>query len=317
MPQIFRPSIPTASSPPAGEDSHPRLVPRMTGEGAARHLRSVPTPRNPDESKMDCGILVFRRYCHPMKAYEAKHYLMNAQILWDRVEDRTTYPFSLSAISKIEEIEFHPEVTFFVGENGSGKSTLIEALAVAWGFNAEGGSKNFNFKTFESHSPLHQALRLSKSAKKAKDGFFLRAESYFNVATRIEEMDAELAPGPPIIGAYGGKSLHKQSHGESFFALIENRFKGNGLYILDEPEAALSPSRQMSMIVRMHDLIKLNSQFIIATHSPILMAYPGAWIYQVSPRGLERVEYEDTEHYEITRNFLNRHKDMVAQLLEE
>jgi predicted ATPase len=253
-----------------------------------------------------------------MKSYEAKHYLMSAQILWERVENREAYPFSLPAISNIDEIEFHPEVTLLVGENGSGKSTLIEALAVAWGFNAEGGSKNFNFGTFESHSTLHKAIRLSKSTKKAKDGFFLRAESYFNVATRIEEMDDDPENNSPkIIGAYGGRSLHKQSHGESFFALIENRFKGNGMYILDEPEAALSPSRQMSMIVRMHDLIKRNSQFIIATHSPILMAYPNAWIYQVSSRGLERVAYEDTEHYEITRNFLNRYRDMVAQLLEE
>jgi predicted ATPase len=252
-----------------------------------------------------------------MKAYEAKHYLMSAQILWDRVENRDIYPFSLDAISKIDEIEFHPNATFFVGENGSGKSTLIEALAVAWGFNAEGGSKNFNFSTFESHSKLDQALRLSRSAKKAKDGFFLRAESYFNVATRIELLDQDTSLSSPIINAYGGKSLHKQSHGESFFALIENRFRGNGLYILDEPEAALSPSRQMSMIVRMHDLIKLKSQFIIATHSPILLAYPDAWIYQVSPTGLKRVAYENTEHYEVTRNFLNRHKAMVAQLLEE
>lgn len=255
-----------------------------------------------------------------MKAYEAKHYLMSAQILWDRVENHEAYPFSLPAISKIEEVEFHPQVTFFVGENGSGKSTLIEALAVAWGFNAEGGSKNFNFRTHDAHSNLHNFVRLTKSAKRARDGFFLRAESYFNVASDIERMDRDDdAPplSPPIKTYYGGKSLHEQSHGESFFALIENRFGGNGLYILDEPEAALSPSRQMSMIVRMNDLIKLNSQFIIATHSPILMAYPDAWIYQVSPRGLERVAYEDTEHYEITRNFLNRHKDMVAQLLEE
>jgi predicted ATPase len=142
------------------------------------------------EKYEDCRTDEIQRYCFSMKSYEAKHYLMSAQILWDRVENREAYPFSLPAISKIEEIEFHPEVTFFVGENGSGKSTLIEALAVAWGFNAEGGSKNFNFKTFESHSPLTNFMRLARSAKKAKDGFFLRAESYFNVATSIEEMDA-------------------------------------------------------------------------------------------------------------------------------
>ncbi len=244
-----------------------------------------------------------------MKSYEAKHYLMSAQILWDRVESRDAYPFSLPAISKIEEIEFHPQVTFFVGENGSGKSTLIEALAVAWGFNAEGGTINHMVSTRKSHSDLHKLLRLSKSAKKSRTGFFLRAESLYNIATEIDNIG--------YMETYGNKSLHEQSHGESFFSILENKFSGNALYILDEPEAALSPSRQMSMIVRMHDLIKLNSQFIIATHSPILMAYPNAWIYQVSPRGLERVAYEDTEHYEITRNFLNRNKDMMAQLLGE
>ena len=252
-----------------------------------------------------------------MKAFEAKHYLLQAQLMWDRVSDRSIYPFALPAIAHFHEIEFHPKVTYIIGENGSGKSTLIEALAVAWGFNAEGGSKNFNFGTFRSHSTLNEALRLVKGVKRAKDGFFLRAESYFNVATNIEQMDAEPGPGPPVINSFGGKSLHKQSHGESFFALLENRFHGNGLYILDEPEAALSPSRQMSMLVRMHDLIAENSQFIIATHSPILMAYPEAWIYQISPRGLERVEYEDTEHFQVTRNFLNRHEVLVRQLLED
>lgn len=215
----------------------------------------------------------------------------------------------------LDDLEFHPKVTFFVGENGSGKSTLIEALAVAWGFNAEGGTKNFKFNTFRSHSTLDEALRLIKGVKRARDGFFLRAESYFNVATNIEQLDSEPAFGPPVIESYGGKSLHQQSHGESFFALIENRFRGNGLYILDEPEAALSPSRQMSMLVRMHDLVAENSQFIIATHSPILMAYPDAWIYQIGSKGLERVAYEDTEHYEVTRNFLNRHESIMAQLL--
>lgn len=244
-----------------------------------------------------------------MRSYEAKHYLLKAEILWEKVEDRNRFPFSLPAISQIADIEFHPKVTFLVGENGSGKSTLIEALAVSWGFNPEGGTKNFNFSTHASHSSLSGHLRLTKGIKKAKDGFFLRAESYFNVATNIEELG--------VTQWYGGKSLHEQSHGESFFALIENRFGGNGLYILDEPEAALSPARQLSMLVRMNDLIKQNSQFIIATHSPILMAFPDAWIYHVTPRGLERVEYEDTEHFQITRSFLNRHDIMLKHLLEE
>jgi predicted ATPase len=249
-----------------------------------------------------------------MKAFEAPHYLLRATVLWDKVENRDAYPFALPAVRGLSDFEFHPKVTFFVGENGSGKSTLIEALAVAWGFNPEGGTKNFNFATHKSHSPLHEALRLTRSPRRAKDGFFLRAESYFNVATHIEKLD-EGPGGPPIIESYGGKSLHKQSHGESFFALLENRFRGNGLYILDEPEAALSPSRQLSMLVRMHDLIAENAQFIIATHSPILMAYPEAWIYQIGAKGLDRVAYEDTEHFEVTRNFLNHREAMLKQLL--
>lgn len=251
-----------------------------------------------------------------MKAYEARHYLLRAELMWERVEDRLTYPYDLPAIAGLREITFHPKVTFIVGENGSGKSTLIEALAVAWGFNPEGGSKNFNFGTFASHSKLYAALRLQKGVRRAQDGFFLRAESYFNLATNIEDLDRE--PGRrKIIESYGNRSLHKQSHGESFLALLQNRLGGHGLYIFDEPEAALSPTRQMSMLVRMHDLIAAESQFIIATHSPILMAYPDAWIYQLGPRGLERVNYEDTEHFAITRNFLNRHQDIVRQLLDD
>ena len=251
-----------------------------------------------------------------MKSFEAEHYLLRAELLWDQVKDRTAFPFNLPVISRLKEIEFHPKVTFLIGENGSGKSTLVEALAVAWGFNAEGGSKNFNFKTHLAHSNLHQYLRLVKSVRRAKDGFFLRAESYFNVATEIEKLDQEPSFSPRIIDAFGGVSLHSQSHGESFFALLENRFHGNGLYILDEPEAALSPSRQLSMLVRMHDLIAEKSQFIIATHSPILMAYPDAWIYQIGPKGLDRVAYEDTEHFQVTRDFLNRPQRMLDVLLE-
>lgn len=250
-----------------------------------------------------------------MKAFEARHYLLSAELLWDRVVDRSAYPYALPAVTNLHKIDFHPKVTFLVGENGSGKSTLIEALAVAWGFNAEGGSKNFRFNTFSSHTSLHRELRLIKSTRRARDGFFLRAESFFNVATNIEELDREPSFDEKIIESFGGRPLHEQSHGESFLALLENRLRGRGLYIFDEPEAALSPTRQMSMLVRMHDLVAAESQFIIATHSPILMAYPDAWIYQLGSNGLERVSYEETEHFAITRNFLNRHDDIVRQLL--
>ncbi|MFT3672560.1 AAA family ATPase [Aestuariivirga sp.] len=251
-----------------------------------------------------------------MKSFEARHYLLKASVLWDRVENRESYPYSLPVLRGLEEIVFHPKVTFFVGENGAGKSTLVEALAIAWGFNPEGGTKNFNFRTAEAHSSLHSNLRLTRGTKRARDGFFLRAESFFNVITTIDRLDEEPGAGPPIKDSYGGVSLHTRSHGESFFDLLEHRFGGHGLYILDEPEAALSPSRQLTMLVRMHDLIAQDSQFIIATHSPILMAYPDALIYQISSRGLERVAYEDTEHYQVTRAFLNRPGQMLEQLLK-
>lgn len=244
-----------------------------------------------------------------MKAFEAKHYLLNARIEWNRVTDRSAYPFGLPAISKIDSIEIHPEVTFLVGENGSGKSTLIEALAVAWGFNAEGGTKNHSSHSRRSHSALHEYLRFTKSPRKTGPGFFLCAESMYNIATEIDNVG--------YMESYGNKSLHEQSHGESFWSLLEHKFRGNALYILDEPEAALSPSRQMSMLVRMRDLVRQNAQFIIATHSPILMAYPGARIFQVSKHGLETIAYEDTEHFQITRSFLNRHELMIEQLFEE
>jgi predicted ATPase len=241
-----------------------------------------------------------------MKSFEAKHYLLRAQMLWDRVEDKNAYPFSLPVLNNFDSLEFHPEVTFLVGENGAGKSTLIEGIAKAWGFNAEGGSINFNFETVDTNVDLKKHLRLAKGIRKAKDGFFLRAESYFNVATQVDDLAAA--------HNYGGKSLHAQSHGESFFALFEKRFWGNGLYILDEPEAALSPTRQLSLLGRMHDLVAKNSQFIIATHSPIIMAYPDAWIYQISSSGINRVAYEDTEHYQVTKAFLANPKRMLDEL---
>ena len=243
-----------------------------------------------------------------MRAVDAQHYWIAARFERREGWDEKAYPFSLPVVRNLDELEFHPKVTFLVGENGSGKSTLIEALAVAWGFNAEGGSVNFSFGTRESHSPLHNFVRPIRSVKRAKDGFFLRAESHFNVATYVENTG---------VSGYGDVSLHEQSHGESFFALLDNRFRGEGLYILDEPEAALSPNRQLSFLSRLHELVNQNSQFIIATHSPIILGYPDAWIYQTTPSGLERVEYEDTDHFQVTRNFLNRRQTFLDVLLAE
>src|SRR5437879_241403 len=216
----------------------------------------------------------------------ASSYVSEIRLKRDAVESFDRYPFSLAAVRALDSLQLHPAVTFFIGENGSGKSTLLEAIAVACGFNAEGGSKNFRFGTRESHSELHRFLRVAKGFPRPRDGFFLRAESFFNVATEIEKLDEEPGAGPPIGPSYGERPLHEQSHGESFLALLVNRFRGEGLYLLDEPEAALSPSRQLSVLTRIHDLVQEKSQFIIATHSPIIMAYPDAYIYSFSEKGI-------------------------------
>ena len=207
----------------------------------------------------------------------------------------------------------HPQVTYFVGENGSGKSTLLEAIAVAAGFNPEGGSMNFRFSTRSSESSLAGAIRLVRSVRRPRTGFFLRAESFFNLATAIEQLDKQPG-GSPIIGSYGGRSLHEQSHGESFIALALHRFGPNGLYILDEPEAALSPLRQMSMLRRMRDLVQQGCQFIVATHAPILLSYPGAWIYELDEHGLRRVDYENTATVRVTREFLDDRDATLTEL---
>jgi len=222
--------------------------------------------------------------------------------------DDAVYPFNVPAVRTTDVLAFHPRVTFLVGENGSGKSTLIEALAVAWGFNAEGGSKDHRYATRDSHSALHRFVRPVRSPQKAQDGYFLRAESYFTTATYLETTGTFRA---------GQTGVHEKSHGESFFDLFQNRFEGQGLYIMDEPEAALSPSRQLSFLARLHELVQAGSQFIIATHSPIILGYPDAWIYQTSAHGLERVAYEDTEHYEVTKGFLNRREVYLNVLLAE
>ena len=232
-------------------------------------------------------------------------FLRSVQILPERIPDPGRYPFTIPALRRLRTLDFDPRITFLLGENGSGKSTLIEAIAVAAGFNAEGGSKNFNFTTRSSESGLWRCLRLVKTPRSPTTGYFLRAESFFNVATEIEKLGYD--------HAYGGP-LHEKSHGESFLALVENRFGPEGLYILDEPEAALSPSRQLVLLRHMHLLIRDGSQFIIATHSPILLAFPGARIYRFGEEGIEEVEYEETEAFRVTKDFLD-HRDRSLRTL--
>lgn len=231
------------------------------------------------------------------------------------VPDFGRYPFNLPAIVALESLRFETPVTFFIGENGTGKSTILEAIAVAYGFNAEGGSKNFNFNTRASHSELHEYLKLIRGHQRPGDGYFIRAESLFNVATEIERLDDGLHG--EIGRRYGDRALHEQSHGESFLAIFENRLRGGGLYLLDEPEAALSPLRQMALIRHIHDLVKANSQIVIATHSPILLAFPGATILEFTDQGVARTTYEETDHYRVTRDFLNRYPAMLRTLLAE
>jgi len=218
-------------------------------------------------------------------------------------EQATRYPRNIPAIAAVAALPLHPSVTFFVGENGSGKSTLLEAVALAVGLNPEGGSRNFNFATRESHSVLHHSLRVTKTAALPADLYFFRAESYFNVATEIERLD-EGGGGAPIISYYGGRSLHEQSHGESFFALFQHRLFGPGLYLLDEPEAALSPQRQIALLGLLHRHVEKGSQFVIATHSPILLAYPDSILYVLDQSGIRATDYRDCPPFRVTRAFL-------------
>lgn len=241
-------------------------------------------------------------------------YLLRVHLLPDRVPAPDHYPYCLPAVRHLGTLDFHPKVTFLVGENGSGKSTLLEAVAVAYGLNPEGGSRNFAFATRASHSPLGDCLRLVKAVGRPGDSYFLRAESFFNVASELERLDRVPAPGRRLIESYGGRSLHEQSHGESFAALFTHRFGGHGLYLLDEPEAALSPTRQLQFLVLLHDLCRRGSQFVIATHSPIIMAYPEAWIYALDEQGIRRVGYTETDHYLVTRGFLANPRRTLTEL---
>ena len=220
-------------------------------------------------------------------------FLRQLELRRDEVPSWDQYPFSIPAVRTLEELRFTSPCTFLVGENGCGKSTLIEAIAIKAGFNAEGGTKHFRTQLRPSESDLHSYLRIVREPRRERSGFFLRAETMFNVSTEAEGY-----------GDYGWERLHERSHGEAFLWVVLNRFRPRGLYILDEPEAALSPQRQLTLLARMHDLIQAGSQFIVSTHSPLLMAYPGAQILLLTTSGIEPTRLEDTEHYQVTRSVL-------------
>ncbi|GHU78851.1 ABC transporter ATP-binding protein [Clostridia bacterium] len=228
------------------------------------------------------------------------------------------YLRNIPAIKHLRSFTFHAPVTIFAGENGSGKSTLLEALAVHCGFNPEGGTRNFNFATSETHSKLYKSIRLTRSIPFPSEGFFLRAESYYNVATEIDRLkDRGLNDGESFMRHYGGKSLHEQSHGESFMALVTNRFGGNSIFFLDEPEAALSPARQLALLARIYELAREDSQFIIATHSPILMACPGAEVYELTEEGAALTPYGETANFTLMKQFVEAPDRMLHYLLED
>ena len=229
-------------------------------------------------------------------------------------EQHAGYPWELPAIAALARgLELHPKVTYLIGENGSGKSTLLEALAVAAGMNAEGGSSNYTFSTRDSHSELWRWVRLVRGVRRPRTDFFLRAESLFTAATYLEGLRDS---GDPL-ASYGGVPLHDQSHGESFLAVMLNRFGPDGLYLLDEPEAALSTQNCLTCLRRIHELVLAGSQFIIATHSPIVLAYPQATIYSCNEDGLEHVAYEDAEPVRLTQSFLDARERFLQRLLRD
>ena len=232
-------------------------------------------------------------------------------------DSQTRYPYNIPSIRNLGTLKLDPKVTIFVGENGSGKSTLIEAIAVAAGMNAEGGSKNFRFATRRSESTLHTAIDLVRGARREKDGYFLRAECMYNVATTLEKLDESGGAGPRLIDSYGGVSIHDQSHGESFFAIIANRLSDDSFIVMDEPESALSPSRQLYLLGQMHRLVEeKRCQILLSTHSPILMSYPGATLYRLSTTGIELVKLHETEHFKLTRDFLGNYRAYLHKLFK-
>ncbi len=226
-------------------------------------------------------------------------------------EMRQFYPHNILSIFHLDELNIRKPVTFIVGENGAGKSTLIEAVAINSGFNPEGGGRNFRFDTKQSHSNLFENITLVRGSERNQDGFFLRAESFYNVSSEVERVFE--GDAGTLESLYGG-NLHERSHGESFLSFFNHRLFGKGLYIFDEPESALSITSQFAMMIKMKELVEKDSQFIIATHSPILLAYPGADIFEVSDRGILPTDYESTEAFKLYHYFLNHYQTMINEL---
>jgi predicted ATPase len=231
-------------------------------------------------------------------------------MLQDTIPNNQMYPFNIPSLQDLQELEFPTNVTFFVGENGSGKSTLLEAIADRCDFNTAGGGRQNLYEVHKAESSLGEYIRLSWMPK-ISNGFFLRSETFYQFASHID-----LIEDPRRYNAFGGKSLHHQSHGESFLALFMNRFKGKAIYLLDEPEAALSPTRQLSLLKIMKDL-EHEAQFIIATHSPILLGYPNATIYSFDNGEIETIRYKDSIHYIVTKRFLDAPQTILSELFDE
>lgn len=233
-------------------------------------------------------------------------YIKGVLFEWNKIS-RSSYLREIEALRDVNEIRFSKPVTLFVGENGTGKSTLLEAIAVAHGFNPEGGSRNYSFSTRDTHSELCDAIRIVKGYRKEKWGYFLRAESFYNVATQEEEYADDVHPS---------EEYHNRSHGESFLELMQKNIRSSGLYLMDEPEAALSPQRQLTLLMEIYQCACEGAQFIIATHSPILLGIPEAEIFCFDDGRIHTCSYEDTDSYQVTEMFINHRERLLRGLLD-